>query len=106
MPLYPPVPSGAPDLTGPLGFFGAGATTRPGPYTSALSLTNRAMGSYTANAQSSAYTGGLLDLLQAARLSDLNALRVSSENDRALSEGIASTLNALLTDLKVLGLIG
>lgn len=103
MPLYPP---SSPNLSGPLGFFGATPASQPAGYTSALAMTGKTMNAYTANAQSSAYTGGLLDLLQAAKLSDLNFLRVARETDRALSENTAQVLNQLVADLKALGILG
>ncbi len=106
MPFIPPPAAGGPDLSGPLGFFGASPTTRPGSYTSGYTSWNRTEASYTPNSQSSACTGGLLDLLQAARLSDLNALRVAVENLRVFSESAVQQHNALVNDLKTLGLIG
>lgn len=65
----------------------------------------RTTSSYSANAQSSAYVGGLLDLLQAARLSDLNSLRVAVENNRAFGEETRKQLNALVQDMKNAGLL-
>lgn len=66
----------------------------------------RTMGSYTSDPKGSAYTGGLLDLLQAARLSDLNSVRVALENLRVFSENVAQDHNQLIADLKLCGLIG
>lgn len=93
------------DLTGPLGFFGATPTTRPGSYTAGYATANKAMGGYTANVQNGAYTGGLLDLLQAAKLTDLNTLRVAVENLRAMVEAATQQHNALIADMKTLGLV-
>lgn len=93
-------------LDGPtLGFYGVTPVTRPGTYTASYTATTRDLPAYTANVQSSAYTGGLLDLLQAARLTDLNALRTAVENLRALCEAAAQRENALVNDLRALGLI-
>lgn len=100
-------PTNTVDLTGPLGFFGASPTTRPsGAYTETYTVWSKDQPAYTANNQGSAYSGGLLDLLQAARLTDLNALRIAVENNRALSERNAQRINALVNDLRTLGLIG
>ncbi len=106
MPFIPPPTPSAPDLSGPLGFFGASPTTRPVTYVNNYTPWNRTEAAYTANSQSTAYTGGLLDLLQAARLSDLNQLRVAVENLRVFSESAVQQHNALVNDLKTLGLIG
>lgn len=103
MPLTNP-PAG-PDLSGPLAFFGATPTTRRGPFTETYSTTSWALGAYTPNVQSSAYLGGLLDLLQAARLADLNTLRTAVENLRALTEATTQRTNALVADLRQLGLV-
>ncbi len=94
MPLYSPPPSwgGLPGMPA-------------GPYTAGYSATNRTLPSYTADPKTSAFVGGLLDLLQAARLSDLNAVRVALENLRALSEGTAQQHNALVADLKAMGIL-
>lgn len=91
MPLYNP--SGLP--------VGAGA----GPYTAGYSSTNRALPSYTANVENTTFSGGLLDLLQAARLTDLNAVRVALENLRVFSEAAAQNHNALVADLKAMGIL-
>lgn len=101
MPLYNPVPN----MAGPLGFFGATPITQPGVYSWGYATSNRALASYTTNSQSGAYLGGLLDLLQAARLSDLNTLRVAVENLRVFTESVAQQHNAMALDMKALGLI-
>lgn len=102
MPLYG---SSAPNLSGPLGFFGATPTTQRGPFVAGYAVTNWTMPSYTANTQTSAYTGGLLDLTQALRLTDGNLMRVAVENLRVFTEGLAQNHNALVADLKALGLV-
>lgn len=60
---------------------------------------------YTATPLSSAFAGGLLDLLQAARLADLNTTRLAVENNRAFSEDTRKQLNALIVDLMSRGII-
>ncbi len=80
---------------------GAGA----GPYVQLYTPTNKTLPAYTSDPKSSAYTGGLLDLLQAARLTDVNALRVAYENLRVMSEALAAQHNQLIGDLKAMGMI-
>lgn len=89
-----------------IGFYGVAPVARSMGYTSTYGSLTKTMNNYTPNVQSSAYLGGLLDLLQAARLSDLNTLRVAVENQRTFTENVAQDLNQLISDLKSLGLIG
>jgi hypothetical protein len=106
MPLYPPPTSGTGgSFPGPLGFFGAAPVAQPTGYTWAYTTENHALPAYIPNVQSSPFVGGLLDLLQAARLADLNAVRVALENDRVFTERLAQQHNQLCTDLKAMGLI-
>lgn len=106
MPLY----GGTTGATGtPVGSMGITSST-PGAVSAGFasggySTSSKTMPSYTANVQNSAFLGGLLDLLQAAKLADLNTLRVAYENSRALSEGAAQQVNALKAELIALGLI-
>lgn len=105
MPYYPPaIAQGT-----PIGTAGLMSNT-PAGCTAGYSLTGyttqaKVMPSYTANVQTTAFLGGLLDLLQAARLSDLNAIRVAVENSRALTEATAQNVNGLKAELIALGLI-
>lgn len=104
MPLTnPPVSTGT-----PVGTMGLMATT-PGAVTSGYTWTYATQGkglpAYTADVRSSAFTGGLLDLLQAARLSDLNTLRASYENLRVFTESLAQQHNAISIALRDAGLI-
>lgn len=93
-------------MSGPLGFFGAAPIDQPGSYTAGWSTADRTTPAYTATPVSTPFAGGLLDLLQAARLTDLNAVRVATENNRVFSEATRKQLNALVDDLRALGLIG
>ncbi len=93
MPMIPP-PS-IPAAAFPIGS-GYGMTWTP---------EQRTTPAYTANTQSTAYVGGLLDLLQAARLSDLNALRVAVENNRVFSENTRMQLNAMIADMTSKGVV-
>lgn len=103
MPLYGP-PSAT--LSGPtLGFFGAPPVPQPTGYTAGWVTSSRALASYAPDTQSSAFSGGLLDLLQAARLSDLNKVRVAYENLRVFTESAVQQHNQLVADLRSLGLI-
>lgn len=105
MPLTNP-PAGAAGT--PVGTMGLLATT-PGAVTTGYTWTYNTQAkdfpSYTANVQSSAFTGGLLDLLQAAKLTDLNTLRVAVENLRAFAENNAKQHNAISIALRDAGLI-
>lgn len=94
MPLYTPPTSGG-------GLSGMPA----GPYTAGYSASNRTLPPYTADPKSTAFVGGLLDLLQAARLNDLNATRLALENLRVFVEGTAQQHNALVADLKAMGIL-
>lgn len=105
MPLYPSTPS----LTGtPIGSMGLIATT-PAGVTSGFSWTyntqDKSFPAYTPNVQSTAYTGGLLDLTQALRLPDGNNLRVAVENLRAFTEALAKQHNAMSAALVAAGVI-
>jgi hypothetical protein len=107
MPLTVPGGSGGTgSIPGPLAFYGATPIDRPAGYSWAYTDKAKSLPSYTANVQGSAYSGGLLDLLQAARLTDLNTLRVAVENQRVLTENLAKQYNQLCQDLIALGLIG
>lgn len=108
MPLVNP-PSGTGGSTSLLGLLGLMAATpqdvpsgyAPGGYAS----TAKVMPAYAPNVQGSTYVGGLLNLLDAGRVADLNALRLAVENQRVFTEGLAQNMNALRADLQALGLI-
>lgn len=102
MPLFNPVT----DFSTAVGFYGVGPVARPTGYVNTFSTANKTLAAYSANTQSGAYTGGLLDLLQAARLSDVNTLRVAYENLRVFAENAVTQHNQLVADLKSMGLIG
>ena len=105
MPLINPGTSSA-SLLGLLGLMAATPQDVPAGYAAGgYSSTAKTMPSYAPNVQASAYAGGLLNLLDAARVVDLNALRVAVENQRVFTEGVAQNVNALRTDLQALGLI-
>lgn len=74
-------------------------------YTWGYNAESKALGPYTPNVQSVAYAGGLLDLLQAARLSDLNSARAAYENLRVFTENLAKQHNQLCRDLINAGII-
>ncbi len=103
----PPAECWAQASLGPLSFFGkTPAVTQPGTYSMAFAVPDRALGSYTAAAKTTAYPGGVLNLLAAASVTELNDLRVAYENLRLFAESVAKQHVALITDLKSLGLIG
>lgn len=91
LPLYnPPVPM---------------SWSAQGPYTNTYGTSTRSLGSYTSNAQSTPYTAGVLNLLAAATAVDVNTLRVAYENLRVFAENAVQQHNALVADLKTLGLL-
>lgn len=106
MPLYPP-PAPVSSAT-PVGTMGLLATT-PSAVTTGYAWTYSTVGktlpAYTSNVQGTPYAGGLLDLLQAARLTDLNAVRVALENLRVFTESLAAQHNAVNASLLAAGLI-
>lgn len=91
-----------------LGFYGATPVAQPSAYTQTYATADKTLGAYTADDESSTYTG--IDNAQAgtvyAQLSDLNALRTAYENLRALVEDATQMLNAVVDDLQTLGLVG
>ena len=110
MPLVPP-PSGSGSgttgsLLGALGLMATNPSAVPSGYTaSGYTTANKTMPAYTSTPTNTAYVGGLLDLLQAARLADLNTLRAAHESVRVLAEATAQQVNALKADLKDIGII-
>lgn len=91
-----------------LGFWGATPIARPTPFTQTYSTADHTINAYTANAQTSAYSGIASGVggTPYASLTDLNNLRLAYENLRALAEDIAQALNALIDDLQSTGLSG
>lgn len=91
-----------------LGFWNAPPVTRPGPYTQAYTATTRSLAPYTQIPLPGSFTG--VSSGQAgspyANISDLNSLRAANENLRVLTENSTQLLNALINDLKAMGLIG
>lgn len=89
-----------------VGFYGVTPVTRPAAYTQTYSTADRTLSAYTADDESTAYTG--VDNAQAgsvyATVADLNALRVAVENLRAFTEDAVGVLNSVVDDLQSLGL--
>lgn len=91
-----------------LGFWGASPVARPGPYTTAYETSTRDLSSYAPAVASASYTG----IAEGeggtpyARVDDLEALRAAYENLRMLSENTTQLLNAVVADLKSMGLLG
>jgi len=89
-----------------VGFYGVTPVTRPAALTQTYSTADRTLSAYTADVESSAYTG--VDNLQVgsvyALVADLNALRVAYENLRAFTEDLAQHHNALVDDMQANGL--
>lgn len=120
MPLYPPPAGSTPTETVPMSvldnsgtaggvaFFGKTpvTTVRPGPFVQNYTAQDWTLPAYTPAVRSTAYPSGVLNLLAAATASDLNNLRVAYENLRVFTEALAKHHNALLADMKQLGLVG
>lgn len=104
MPLSPvPVSSATP--VGSMGLL----ATNPGAVTTGYSWTyaaqDKAFAAYTPIPVTTAYVGSLLDLSQAGRLTDLNALRLAVENLRVFAEDLAQQHNSISIALRDAGLI-
>lgn len=88
------------------GFFNVAPVSRPAALTQTYSTADRTLGAYTADVESTAYTGQ--DNAQEgsvyAKLDDLNALRTAYENLRKFVEDLAQHHNAVVDDLQLLGL--
>lgn len=88
------------------GFFSVTPASRPAALVQTYNAADRTLGAYTADAESTAYTGQ--DNAQTgtvyAKLDDLNALRVAYENLRASHEDLMQFVNALVDDMQLLGL--
>jgi len=91
-----------------LGFWGATPVAQPGSYVQTYSTSTRTLGPYTPAATATAYAG--LASGQAgtpyAQANDLNSLRTAYENLRVFAENSAQVLNALVNDLRAMGLLG
>jgi hypothetical protein len=105
MPLTNP-PTGSGGV--PIGALGLMATTPASVstgYSWVYGSAAKSFPAYTPATRSSAYTGGLLDLLQAAKLTDINDLRVAIENLRVFTENLAKQHNQVSLDLAAAGII-
>lgn len=75
-------------------------------FTQTYSTASRTVNAYTADAESSAYTG--IDNAQGgtvyAQLSDLNSLRTAYENLRAMADNLIQVVNALIDDGQAFGM--
>jgi hypothetical protein len=106
MPLYPPpAPVSSATPVGTMGLLATTPTAVTTGYTWTYATQAKAFPAYISNPQGAAYVGGLLDLLQAARLTDLNAVRVAMENLRVFTENLAQQHNAISIALRDAGLI-
>lgn len=85
-----------------IGFRGVTPIVRPTAYTQTYSTATRTHAAYTADPETSAYTGAADG---EAKLVDLNALRVAYENLRLSHESSKQLLNSVLDDLQSYGLL-
>jgi hypothetical protein len=85
-----------------VGFYNVAAVPRPAAYTQTYSTADRTLGAYTADVESTAYTGAADG---EAKLADLNALRVAVENLRLFVEDAVQQHNSMLDDLQAVGLL-
>ena len=82
------------------GVYGNAAVNRPAAYTQNYTNTSRTVNAYTADPETSAYTGAADG---EAKLADLNALRVAYENLRASHDNLMSVFTQVLDDLQLIG---
>lgn len=91
---------------GNVGFYNITPVARPSAITQTYNTADRTLGAYTADDESSAYTG--IDNAQAgtvyAQVADLNALRTAYETLRAFVEDGIQLLNSVVDDLQANGL--
>lgn len=87
-----------------IAFFSRFDPTTHTPITQTYATTTRTIGPYTSDSEATAYTGGLVLLVDAARVTDLNELRVAYENLRVFVENIAGVVNSIIDDLQTAGL--
>jgi hypothetical protein len=104
MPLTNP-PAGSAVAVGNMGLLATTPANVATGYSWTYGTTNKAFPAYTPNVQTTAYAGNLLDLTQALRLTDGNALRVAVENLRVFTENLAQQHNAISVSLVQAGLI-
>lgn len=90
---------------GTMGLVATSPGSVPSGYAWGYTASSKVLPPYSALTVPTAFTGGLLDLLQAARLADLNSLRLAVENLRVFTEALAQQHNAISLDLKAMGLI-
>ncbi len=91
-----------------LGFWNAAPVARPGTYSQGYAASSRSLAAYTPAPASAPFAGVGPGQTGSpyAQVSDLNTLRTSYENLRLFSENATQLLNALVNDLKAMGLIG
>lgn len=91
-----------------LGFWNATPIPRPGPYTQSYTTSSRNLAAYSTATSATSFTG--LSSGQSgvpyAQVADLNSLRIAHENLRAFAENSTQLLNAVINDLKAMGLLG
>jgi hypothetical protein len=91
-----------------LGFWDAAPVIRPGPYSQAYTASSRSLAGYTPTPSTGSFPGLSSGLVGSpyAQVADLNSLRTAYENLRIFSENSTQLLNALINDLKAMGLLG
>ncbi len=105
MPLiFPLFGSGTP--TGALGLLATNPSAVSSGYSWGYSQEAKTLPAYSASTLGTPFGGGLLDLLSAARLTDLNTTRAAYENLRVFTEALAKQHNQLCRDLIAAGIIG
>lgn len=107
MPLTNPVPVPISSATpvGTMGLLATAPSAVTSGYSWAYAAQDKAFPAYAPAVVSSPFSGGLLDLLQAARLADLNTTRAALENLRVFTENLAKQHNAISIALRDSGLI-
>ncbi len=86
--------------TSAIGAYGVTPVVRPSAYTQNYSVATRVLNGYTADPESSPYTGLATGVLGTpyASVDDVNALRAAVENLRAFVENAVQVLNSSIDD--------
>lgn len=91
-----------------LGFWNALPVARPGPYKANYTTASRNLMAYNSATTPTPFAGIATDQpgVPYAQAADLNSLRLAYENLRSFSENTTQLVNALINDLKSMGLLG
>lgn len=91
----------ATNSTSKLGLWGRTPIARPAAMTQTYTTADRTLSAYTSDPESTPYTGATAP--DAAKLTDINALRVAYENLRVFTEDLAQFVNSHIDDEQAWG---